>query len=602
MGVHVTANSVSVDPVVDVPDRATVPGLILERARTRPAEPIVEFYSPTFGRWRTLSAGRFGDLLLTFGAEAIRWGIAEGDRVAILGRSGLDWNLLDLALQAIGAVSVPIYDTSSPAQIAAIVNKSQVTRGFADDEHAHLLTDAGVEVRTFSHMAGLAPYLSTETPLDFAPVLERLARRRGDEVATEVYSSGTTGEPRAVALTHYNLAGMLLQEEEFFPQAIRDAEIRCMLFLPMAHVFARTAAYMPLAGYGVEAHVDRAAGSLVDNFAQFRPTTIGAVPRVLEKIEESARAQAKTPFQRKVFAWAQRVSRRRAPYVRADKRAPARIQIPYRLAKRLVLGKIIDGLGGQLRCVVSGGAPLDPQLDDFFTGMGVRVCNGYGLTESTGGFFCNTFTAARAGTAGRPLPGCAVRRSADGELELKGIGVFSGYLHDEDANADAFTEDGWFRSGDLGTFDADGFVSITGRKKDIIVTAGGKNVHPGPVEEAVRQHPLISQVMVLGEGRKFVSALVTLNSGVDAAAAEVRQQVAAAFAEANRRVSRAESVRRFHILTESFTEANGLLTPSLKIKRNEILRRFATDIEALYGGTLGFDIRPSKDDEPDQRA
>lgn len=590
MGLTVTENSASVDPVLDVPPDISVPGVIAQRGRTRPTEPIVEWcVGPD--KWRTLSAGEFVDAFAHIGAAAISWGISEGERVAVMGTSGLEWNLIDLALQAIGAVVVPIYDTSSASQVRAIVDEACIRRGFASGDAVTLLQGAGVSVRDFAWAMARSGLVDEGLRLDdTTPAFTRLRRRRADEVATLVYSSGTTGRPRGVPLTHRNLGGMLIQQQIFFPQAIHDADVRCMLFLPMAHVFARTAAYMPLAGLGVSGHLSDKAGDLVANFQQFRPTTIGAVPRVLEKIEEAARQKANTPVKRRLFAWTQKVSRARAPYVRHDRRVPLRLRVRYGLANRIALGKIQRTLGGNLRCVVSGGAPLDPDLDDFFTGMGIRICNGYGLTESTGGFFCNTFTAAKAGTAGRPLPGCKVRLGEGNELELAGIGIFAGYANDPAADAEAFTEDGWFRSGDIGTIDADGYVSITGRKKDVLVTAGGKNVQPGPYEEAVRRHRLVSQIMLVGDGKKFVSALVTLEQSVERTDPGVLDEIRQALRDANAQVSRAESVRRFVLLDGDFTLDNGLLTPSLKMKRHAILAHYEDVIEGVYSGRLGHDV------------
>lgn len=586
-GLHITDASVHVDPVVDVPEALSVPGIITARGHERPDEPIVE-YARGHGEWASLTAAEFCEAFARIGAAAIAWGVREGDRVAIMGPSGLEWNLIDLALQAIGAVVVPIYETSSARQVHTIVTEAAVERGFAGGEVGERLGDAGVSVRDFTWALDAAGLGDNPRDIDPTPALTRLRQRRGSETATVVYSSGTTGRPRGVPLTHHNLAGMLLQQQIFFPQAIHDADVRCLLFLPMAHVFARTAAYMPLAGLGISGHVSPHAGDLVENFQQFHPTTIGAVPRVLEKIEEAARHKAAKPLARHVYAWAKRVSCERAPYVRYDRTAPVGLRLRYRVARALVLKKIQTTMGGKLRCIVSGGAPLDPTLDDFFTGMGIRICNGYGLTETSGGILCNTFTAARAGTAGRPLPGCAVRRGDDGELHLRGIGVFSGYA--DAANTDTFTDDGWFRSGDLGDIDADGYVTITGRVKDILVTAGGKNVQPGPYEELVRRHPLVSQVMLVGEARKFVAALVTIDEGAREAPADPVPEVARALAEANETVSRAESVRRFAIVREDFSEENGLLTPSLKMKRHEITQTYADLIDSLYAGDIGYDV------------
>lgn len=417
-------------------------------------------------------------------------------------------------------------------------------------------------------------------------------------MATIVYTSGTTGSPRGVPLTHRNLAGALAQQLEFFPQAIRDADVRGLLFLPMAHIFSRTAGFMMLGGYGRGGHAPSMA-ELTRTFAQFHPTTIGAVPRVLEKIYDGARAKAHGPLTSRIFGWAERQAVRRAPYIRSNRRVPLRVAAPYAVAHRLVFHTLEKAMGGRLRCVVSGGASLAEEVDNFFTGIGLRIYGGYGLTESSGGCVCNTPEATKLGTVGRPLPGYEAALGEDGELLLKGVGIFSGYYQNEEATREAFTEDGWFRTGDLADIDADGFITILGRKKDIIITAGGKNVQPGPVEDRLRRHPLISQAVMVGEGKRFVGALITLDaenlghwlddhglphlSPSEAARhPAVTGDIAEAIARENHRVSRAESIRRFLIVEGDFTEDNGLLTPSLKIKRAAVERAYARDVTALY--------------------
>ncbi|MDO4612778.1 MAG: AMP-binding protein [Actinomycetaceae bacterium] len=564
-----------VNEVVSVPARVSVPAIIAARGIAHPNEPIVEIadYTPDGTVWRPLGAGEFVDRFLALAAHLAREGLAPGGRVIVWGTSGLTWNLIDLAIQAAGGVVVPIYDTASPSQARHIIAHSRAIRAFADsDEQARILADAGLTPIRF---------LDAEELLLHAPRAERTPPDLdGNELATIVYTSGTTGTPRAVPLTHRNLGGMLLQQHPFFPEAIHNADVRCLHFLPMAHIFARTAAYMPLAGLGVAAHVNPDHGSLVDHFQTFHPTTIGAVPRVLEKIEEAARSRATGPIAARVFAWAQHVARARAPHVRAGTAVPRWTALRYRLARRLVLDKITQTMGGNMRCIVSGGAPLDPKLDDFFTGMGIRVCNGYGMTETSGGFLCNTFTHARPGTAGRPLPGCEARIAEDGELQVRGLGVANCYLDPDDP--DSFTPDGWLRTGDLASIDDDGYVTIRGRVGDLIVTASGKNVQPGPVEEAIRRHPGISQVMLVGESRPYVAALVAVDDASSRADEQTLTRVRDAIVEANEGVSRAESVRRFRIIDGDFTQDNGLLTPSLKIKRNRALEVLADDIEALY--------------------
>lgn len=639
---------------------------LLKRRCLRKIRPqISQSVSEASGQWVPVGALEFCRGMLRIATQLIRFGIAPGDRILVLGSSSLVWNLLDLAIQSAGAVVVPIYDTDSVAKIKHIHQDSGTSFAFADtqEQRGRIKTATGLEAISFAQVkqwanlhpapqdseesaadarkSGLVgklkakrfakevtlvsapdtyPKGGTETSsvsaydqefssqvhflegeADLAPALQVLQQIKAQDLATIVYTSGTTGPARGVELTHRNLAGMLLQEQHFFPSAIRNPDVRCLLFLPMAHVFARTAAYMPLAGYGRAGHCPTLK-AMPTAMRQYHPTTIGAVPRVLGKIYEGAKAQATGIVKGRVFRWCTAQALARAPYIRANQPVPTRIKLRYALADRLVFRKLTVALGGKLRCVVSGGARLDDFIDNFFTGIGVRIYNGYGLTESSGGFFCNTPEASKVGTVGRPLPGCKAKLADDGELLLQGIGMFQGYRGLEPHDAQNFV-DGWFKSGDLGLIDDQGFVTITGRKKEILVTAGGKNVQPAGLEEPLQRDPLVSHVMVVGEGKKFVAALVTLDPSVFPAelsrqisVAQAREdqkvidRIRQAIAHVNQQVSRAESIRRFLILDQDFTEENQMLTPSLKVKRGQVTRYFQSEIEDLYAGKIGFDV------------
>ena len=432
-------------------------------------------------------------------------------------------------------------------------------------------------------------------------VAARADKLTTDDIATIVYTSGTTGTPKGTVLSHENFTNLCVNAHVWMPELAAHKNSRLLLFLPLAHVFARFLQVFQISGNGVLGHAPNIKNLLPD-LASFKPSYLLVVPRVLEKIYNSADTKAHGPKQ-KIFRWAAKVAIAYSQALDTEEGPSVSLEAQHMLADRLVYQQIIRLVGGNADYIVSGGAPLATWLAHFYRGVGIPVLEGYGLTETVGPVSVNTPRLSKIGTVGPALPPMSFKISDEGEILLKGPSVFQRYHNDPEATAACFTEDGWFRTGDLGSLDRDGYVSITGRAKEIIVTAGGKNVAPATLENTMRSHPLISQVLVVGDQRPFVAALITLDaemlpdwlaahslppmSVAEAATnVEVLASLEKAVASANEHVSRAESIRKIKVLTTDFTEANGLLTPSLKVKRLEATRRLAPIIDEIYGGPV----------------
>ncbi|MEH0844843.1 AMP-dependent synthetase/ligase [Micromonospora sp. CPCC 205711] len=548
---------------------------------------------------------QFRDDVHTLARGFIGAGVGHGDRVGLMSRTRYEWTLVDYALWSVGAVTVPIYETSSAEQLGWILSDSGAV---------------GCVVETAEHDAMLAglrdglPALRQAWQIDAGGLIalagqgrtvddgQAEARRRavsGGDLATIVYTSGTTGRPKGCALTHRNIYCDVSNATAVLPELLHPGA-STVLFLPLAHAFARMIQVGVVHTRSTMVH-SADPGRVFDQLRKSRPTFILAVPRVLEKMYARARQRADDERRGRLFAVADTVAVR---YSRAmdTRRGPGMLlRLAHAGCDVLAYRTLRAALGGRCRLAIVGGAPLEERLGHFFRGAGITVVEGYGLTETSPAVTANLPSAMRIGTVGRPLPGAEIRIADNGEVQVHGEMVFSGYWNNPDATRATFTDDGWLRTGDLGSLDDDGYLRITGRIKEIIVTAAGKNIAPAPIEEQIRAHPLVSQSMLVGNDRPYVTALVTIDPptwqrwraahghpGAEVADlrddAELRQEIQAAVDHANRTVSTAEQVKEFCILPRDFTEADGELTPTLKIKREAVQARYAADIEVLYRG------------------
>lgn len=554
--------------------------------------------------WTDVTAAEFLDEVRAVAKGLVAAGVEVGDRVALLSKTRYEWTLLDYATWFAGAVGVPIYETSSAEQIGWILSDSGA-RAVVAEGADHLARVR--EAREASDLPELQHVWSIQD--NAVDVLRRLGSDITDEaleerrtaatpqdLATLIYTSGTTGRPKGCMLTHGNFMFELGVAVDELSDLFDTEESSTLLFLPLAHVFARIiqiGAVKSRTRLGHSADIK----NLVTDLGEFRPTFILAVPRVFEKVFNSASQRATADGRGAIFDRAADVA---IAWSRAldGPRVPLRLRAQHALFDRLVYGKLRQALGGRCAHAVSGGAPLGDRLGHFYRGIGLSVLEGYGLTETTAALAVNLPGAQKIGTVGRPIPGTAVRVGDDGELLFRGGQVFTGYWGNDAATHEAIDRDGWFHTGDVGEVDAEGFVRITGRKKEILVTAGGKNVAPAVLEDRLRAHALVDQCLVVGDGQPFIGALVTLDRETFPAWAEQHGKTGAiadllddpdlvaavqdAVDEANKAVSKAESIRKFTILPGEWTEEGGQLTPSLKLKRNVVVREARADIEALY--------------------
>ena len=557
--------------------------------------------------WVDVTYAAFTAQVVDVARGLVASGIEPGDRIALLSRTRYEWTLFDYAIVAAGAVTVPIYETSSAEQVAWILSDSGAKAVVVED-HRHAATVTGTEdapahvwrIVADADWPGAVEALTTRgASVPAAAVHERRTAARGDDLATLIYTSGTTGRPKGCELTHANLLAEVRTVITVLPEVL-DGHGSLLLFLPLAHVFGKVVQCAVLDSRTVLGHSPDAK-HLLDDLGTFQPTVLLAVPRVFEKVFHGARRKAVDGGKGKIFdaAAATAVAWSKA----CDAGGPgAGLRLRRALFDALVYRRLRAALGGHVQAAVSGSAPLTEHLGHFFRGVGVPVLEGYGLTETTAAISVNTMSAQRIGTVGRPIPGQTIRIADDGEILVRGPVVFRGYHGNPDATAEAVT-DGWFHTGDVGELDEAGFLRITGRKKELIVTAGGKNVAPAVLEDRLRAHPLVGQVLVVGDGQPFIAALVTVDAEAlprwrrqhgkpegDGSAAdlvddpELRGEIAAAVEEANRAVSRAEQIRKFRILPGDFTEEGGELTPTLKVRRSVVTSRYADDVAALYSG------------------
>ena len=570
---------------------------------------VVSFQRRVDGTWVDLTARDFAEQVAAVAKGLIAAGVQVGDRVALMSKTRFEWTLLDFAIWSAGAIVVPIYETSSAEQVEWIVSNSAASAVIVETAAHRSAVDGVVdrmpEVRHVWQIDGPAgpdaPGIVDELAALGAEVSDadlsyRRHAARADDVATIVYTSGTTGRPKGCELTHRNFLAEIRGAGVAFPQLTTPGN-SLLLFLPLAHVLARVIALVAVYNRLTVGHTADVK-NLVGDLGTFRPTFVVAVPRVFEKVYNTAKQTAHSTGKGKIFDAAEATA---VAYSEALDSGGASIglRLKHALFDRLVYTRLKAALGGRCIAAVSGGAPLGERLAHFFRGIGVPVLEGYGLTETSAAACVNTEAHFRVGTVGRPLAGTSVRIAEDSEILIKGDVVFTGYWDNEAATKEAL-EDGWFHTGDLGQLDSEGFLKITGRKKEIIVTAGGKNVSPAVLEDRLRAHPLISQVMVVGDKRPFIGALVTIDEEffptwkaqhdlpAPATVGELARhpvlvaEVQQAIDEANQAVSKAEAIKKFRILPVDFTEEGGEMTPSLKLRRAVVAKTYAGDIEAIY--------------------
>jgi long-chain acyl-CoA synthetase len=557
------------------------------------------------GVWTDVTCAEAASQIRSAALGLIAMGVQAGDRVSIFSATCYEWAILDLAILSVGAVTVPIYETSSAEQVRWVLQDSEAVLAFAEtDAHAAIVTELAAELPDLRRVLrirssgpkALDQLVEAGASVDPAELTARLEALRAGHPATLIYTSGTTGRPKGCQLTHSNLLYEIRGTKECLPTLLNERQ-RLLIFLPLAHVLARA---LTLAAFANKVTVGFTSDikNLLPMFAVFKPTVVVSVPRVFEKVYNTAEQNAANDGKGRIFALAAQTAVDWSCAYDHGKPGPL-LRAKHALFDRLVYHKLRAALGGECRASVSGGAPLGARLGHFFRGVGLTIYEGYGLTETSAAITVNQVGNVKIGTVGTLVPGNSLRIAEDGELLVRGGVVFNGYWRNEQANSEAFA-DGWFRTGDLGSVDEDGFLKITGRKKEIIVTAGGKNVAPAVLEDRLRAHTLISQAMVVGDNKPFIGALITIDPeafegwkqrnqkapgasvGDLANDPDLIAEVDAAVKDANLAVSHAESIRKFRILPVDFTEDTGELTPTMKVKRKVVAEKFASDIEAIY--------------------
>ena len=559
----------------------------------------------TDDEWSTITAAEFRDQVRKVAKGLIADGLQPGDRIAILSRTRYEWTVADYAIWYAGCVTVPIYETSSPEQVEWIISDSHVVATFFEAQrttHAFHPIAAQVPHMTHSYVFGddvLADLAAKGAAISDSDLEARRSAAGPNDPATLIYTSGTTGRPKGCIVTHGNLIAEVDTLVKAVPEVFDVPEASTLIFLPLAHVFGRLIQVAMLRGEVTIGHCPNPA-SLLKDLGSFKPSFLLAVPRVFEKVfnGSAAKAHEASPVKGKIFDRAAAVA---IAYSEAldHGHVSKGLTIQHGLFDKLVYSKLRHAMGGRVTHAISGGAALGARLGHFYRGIGLIILEGYGLTETTAGSTLNLPTSLKIGSVGRPLPGTGVRIESDGEILLKGPHVFSGYWNNEAATAEVMTSDGWFRTGDIGEIDGEGFLRITGRKKELIVTAGGKNVAPAVLEDRLRANPIISQCVVVGDAKPFIGALVTLDqdalpqilaaNNIESASmtelvnnADVRELVQKAVNVANEAVSNSEAIKKFVILPEDLTIDNGYLTPKMSIRRHLIVQDFANVIEGLY--------------------
>ncbi|MFS4095466.1 AMP-dependent synthetase/ligase [Streptomyces sp. AF1A] len=592
----------SLPALYEVPADGNLTDIVRRNAAQHPDVAVIA--RKVAGVWQDVTAREFLAEVHTAAKGLIAAGVQPGDRVGLMSRTRYEWTLLDFAIWSAGAITVPVYETSSPEQVQWILSDSGATACIVElDTHAAAVESVRESLPALKHVwqieaGGLEELGRAGQGVSDRTVEERSSLAKADDPATIVYTSGTTGRPKGCVLTHRSFFAECGNIVERLRPLFRTGECSVLLFLPLAHVFGRLVQIAPMMA-PIKLGCVPDIKNLTDELAAFRPTLVLGVPRVFEKVYNSARAKARADGKGAVFDKAADTAIAYSKALDSPSGPAFGLKVKHKVFDRLVYSKLRAVLGGRGEYAISGGAPLGERLGHFFRGIGFTVLEGYGLTESCAATAFNPWDRQKIGTVGQPLPGSVVRIADDGEVLLHGEHLFKEYWNNPAATAEALA-DGWFHTGDIGTLDEDGYLRITGRKKEIIVTAGGKNVAPAVIEDRIRAHALVAECMVVGDGRPFVGALITIDEEfLDRWAAEhgkpagstaaslkddpdLNAAIQAAVDDGNAAVSKAESVRKFRILSSQFTEESGHLTPSLKLKRNVVAKDFAGEIEAIY--------------------
>ncbi|MBB3038903.1 AMP-dependent synthetase/ligase [Hoyosella altamirensis] len=598
---EVPVREFSVPATYTVPEDASCADAVARNAAEDPAYPL--FRRLVGGSWTDVTAKEFADQVAKVAKGLIALGVNQGDRVALLSDTRYEWVLMDYAIWTAGGVTVPIYATSSADQVAWILEDSDAV-GIVVETPANAathkeVTDAAKNLKKVLVLdeGAIDELVAAGADVADDEVTNRVKALKSSDPATLIYTSGTTGRPKGVQLTHYNL---LAEVKSILASSLSEylnTNSRTLLFLPLAHVFARAISVACVETRMTVGHTSDIP-NIVEHLGVFKPTVILAVPRIFEKVFNGARLKAHAAGKGKIFDKAADVAIEWSKSLDTGG-AGLGLKVKHAVFSKLVYSKLLAALGGECVAAVSGGAPLGARLGHFFRGAGLKVYEGYGLTETSAAITVNTPDHHRIGSVGRPLPGNKARIAEDGEVLLSGPVVFGGYWRNEQASQDSII-DGWFYTGDLGSLDDDGYLSITGRKKEIIVTAGGKNVSPSGLEDVLRSSAIVSQAMVVGDQKPFIGALLTLDPDAlpgwkerndkpaDATVDDLKNdpdliaEIDELVVQANKTVSAAEAIKKYRILSIDFTEASGELTPSMKLKRNVVAEKFADEIEALY--------------------
>ena len=592
---------VSEPEMIQLPEHGSLTDALLKHAAESPLR--VTMVRREGDAWIDTTSTELLELVRGVAKGLVASGIRPGDRVCIMSRTRHEWTLFDYAIWYAGAISVPIYETSSVEQMQWILRDSGAVALVVETqkhlEMSYQVTETVVQHRWVIDAGAVEELHAAGVTVSAEELEERRATVDWDSLCTIVYTSGTTGMPKGCEITHRNVQYVASTAAAAIPEVLGDKSNTTLLFLPLAHIFGR-AIQCVLIDQGLKFSHAPDAKNLVADLGVFKPTFALAVPRVFEKIYNGAQTKATAAGKGKIFDRAAAVC---IAYSEASEagRVPFGLALQHKIFDHLVYSKIRESLGGNMAWAISGGAALGSRLGHFYRGLGLRVLEGYGLTETSAPLTLNRPTRFRIGSVGPALPGISIRIAADGEVLGRGPVVFRGYWSNPRATSEAIDAEGWFHTGDIGKIDEDGFLYITGRKKELLVTANGKNVAPAPLEDRIRAHALVSQCLVIGDARPFVAALITLDPGAlgawasahglpeDSTAADLRNNDALladiqhAVDAANSKVSQAESIRKIRVMASDWTEAGGQMTPSMKVKRNVVMQECASEIEELYG-------------------